>query len=84
MTIAHIGHNLPHAEAEVRMASFSDLFFNYDHPEWENAKESHADDPEAMTAGLRADAEDFIGTLASATGYSLDADELVADFIGRL
>lgn len=92
MRIALIGHNLPHEDPLIREASFSDLFFNHEHPNFDKARRldrkedgSLVDTEGALDefAELRKDAEEFIETLKSATGYSLDPDELVADYLAR-
>ena len=80
MRIALIGHNLPHTDPMVREAYFSDLFFNHQHDNYAAAQKTEGGD---TTAGLRLDAEEFITALAAATGYTLDADELVADYLAR-
>lgn len=80
-----VGHNLPHVDPMIVEASFSDLFFNHSHDNWDRAKNGpQGDDDETLRAGLRADAEEFANTLATATGFLLDPDELVADFFARL
>lgn len=83
MRFALIGQNLPHEDGLIREAAMSDLFFNYDHPNYREACASE-DLPEAGTkAALRLDAEDFVNTLHLATGFILDPDELVADYFER-
>lgn len=82
--ITLIGHNLPHTDAMVRNAAFSDLFFNHEHDAWDAAKAAFDATDESLRLGLKTDAEEFIATLAMCTGYSLDADELVEDFIARV
>jgi hypothetical protein len=82
--IVLVGHNLPDADPLVVEASFSDLFFNHTHDEWDRVRKDESASDEALRAGLRADAEEFATTLGRATGFILDPDELVADFLARL
>lgn len=88
MRFALIGQNLPHEDGLIREAAMSDLFFNYDHPNYRASRTSedlnHGPDTEAeVKAALRLDAEDFVNTLHLATGFILDPDELVADYFER-
>ncbi len=91
--IALIGHNRPHADALIREAAFSDLFFNYSHDNLAEARKQFEGEGAAQTdayaysfaikTGLRLDAIEFANSLATATGFTLDPDELVADYLAR-
>lgn len=87
MSIALLSHNLPHPDRMVQLASFSDLFFNYDNARYKSLAGStssdFAADADDLKAALREDAVEFIETLARATGWGLDPDELVEDYLAR-
>lgn len=88
MTIHLDSRNAP-SDKLTAEAAVSDLFFNYQHDEYDRAKQAHegnvGDDVEAaILAGLKLDAIDFANTVAIAFGWNLDTDELVADFVARL
>lgn len=91
MTIHLNSHNDPHEDSLVRMASVSDLFFNYQHDHLALARKV---DPglsgmsmEAFIAserdGLRLDAVEFSDSVRAAFGWNIDPDELVEDYFGR-
>lgn len=83
MRFAIIGQNLPHEDGLIREAALSDLFFNYQHDNYAKSRDSEDEGPDDLMAALRLDAVDFANTLRLATGFVLDPDELVADYLGR-
>jgi hypothetical protein len=76
------------------LAGLSDLFFNYEHPEYDklvdSQKKSFSRDQDARRAALVTDATDFRTTLDLALeGYSINlilpsAEDFADDFLARL
>lgn len=58
----------------------SDLFFNYEKPNYENFKEEY--DSQEAKAAMMIDAEDF-AVLIRGLGHEVTAQELVEDFYNR-
>lgn len=72
---------------EIPMA-ISDLFFNHEHPEYDQIRSNQspktASENKHTRAALRKDAEEFASSMASAGHIGLDPDMLVNDFFERL
>jgi hypothetical protein len=62
--------------------AISDLFFNYDHPDYDALPED-ASEEDADAALLKA-AEEFAASCKSAFGVNIDTAALVEDFKGRV